>query len=1134
MVRNSLFWTLLAVFCSAAAAQPPTVELPPGETALGDIGLYHVAWQSYGHDAVLMPQSWTGHFHHVSGISYVPNDLMLGRDAILLHSPWHVPPGCTWVDYPLRLPEASPITLSFGIAMSPLAAEPDKSDGVTFSAIVLRDDREEPLLREHYAMAEWKDFTFDLTPYAGQTLTLRLQVEPGPANSPGWDYSYFGDAKIVCGNRGDGEKNLLARLLSSKAFLATRGRDIVPLCNEPGNGITPSNLLEHKNTVVKTDTGYRFEYTADDGHLVYTYLPRTGTLDDFTAQFDEGPPFQPARGGGIMIEAPDADAPPFRLEQGRLLSASLDETAHKLTVNWGYPAGDGAFEARWTFGIAGKALTIAVDAEMPIVTDFSLGYDGGVSFRQAFHVPYLAGTVSYLRGQQLFSCRYLDWTRSHASRCPQGEAAYDLMTDQTRNPLHEEGYIAVSANIQEVLPNIPHPPSPYRELLGPRVMLDIWGHHRGSFAGDGENLRDLKDHGVDHLVIISHAWQRYGYDVKLPDHVPPNPRYGGREGMELFAKAANDCGYLWSLHENYIDLYPDAPSYDPAVRVLLADGTPSPAWFNPATEVQSFGIKCNRALQFAKENAPLIHEWFQTSAAYLDVHTCVPPWHQLDHEAGQPMAAMMLAKVKYDSELFQFMRDTHEGPLLGEGNDHFYWAGLCDGVEAQVSGGEEHRPFLDFDLLKLHPQMVNHGMGYYERWFRRGYGHRWGHDSGSVEQIDKYRAQEVAYGHAGFIGNAQTNNVQWVAKEHHMMHPIQRLYGAANPVEIAYALDDDFYPASIALVMARTDRQRIRYDNGLRVWVNWAADDWTVEGHTLPQWGFLALGPETRVATYRNNGHFADYAECPEFVFADARTAFTMPYWKSPLKVEPRLKSLDYLGEGRVRVTYEWIVGEDVYQDYRCFVHFASSGSAHNERIVFQQDHVLSKPTHEWRQGDVIADGPYELVIPDASEESFDILIGLFNEGRALLEGFDDGARRYRIGAMHIQRENGAIAGVLLDDLQRERASYLAGKADFNAHMNAPGTWLDFGKLATDGSVKINKEEKRLTVFPYPRDRAFTLEIDLASFGAEAGANDVRVTAQKAGSQESMGPVPVERQGSRIKFQTGLIGCGRYIVEWGS
>ena len=36
----------------------------------------------------------------------------------------------------------------------------------------------------------------------------------------------------------------------------------------------------------------------------------------------------------------------------------------------------------------------------------------------------------------------------------------------------------------------------------------------------------------------------------------------------VFGKAANQCGYIWSLHENYIDLYPDAPSYDPTARVL--------------------------------------------------------------------------------------------------------------------------------------------------------------------------------------------------------------------------------------------------------------------------------------------------------------------------------------------------------------------------------------------------------------------------------------------------------------------------------------------------------------------------------------------------------------------------------------
>ena len=92
-----------------------------------------------------------------------------------------------------------------------------------------------------------------------------------------------------------------------------------------------------------------------------------------------------------------------------------------------------------------------------------------------------------------------------------------------------------------------------------------------AYQGDAGNLLALKDHGVDHVAIIQHVWQRYGYDVKLPDHIPADPRYGGEEGMRAFGKAANECGYTWSLHENYIDLYPDAPSYDPVARVLLAE-----------------------------------------------------------------------------------------------------------------------------------------------------------------------------------------------------------------------------------------------------------------------------------------------------------------------------------------------------------------------------------------------------------------------------------------------------------------------------------------------------------------------------------------------------------------------------------
>ena len=72
----------------------------------------------------------------------------------------------------------------------------------------------------------------------------------------------------------------------------------------------------------------------------------------------------------------------------------------------------------------------------------------------------------------------------------------------------------------------------------------------------------LKDNGVDHLTISARL-AALGLDVKLPDHLPANPEFGGDQGMIAFGRAANRCGYLWSLHENYIDCIRTSPSYDP-------------------------------------------------------------------------------------------------------------------------------------------------------------------------------------------------------------------------------------------------------------------------------------------------------------------------------------------------------------------------------------------------------------------------------------------------------------------------------------------------------------------------------------------------------------------------------------------
>ncbi|MEQ1867996.1 MAG: DUF5696 domain-containing protein, partial [Micropepsaceae bacterium] len=535
------------------------VPLPVGETALTDIGLYQVWWQSYGGKPELMSVSWVGHADERTGISYKPWGRVFGKEALLIHSPWRVPPGRTWAEYELALPRVMPIKLSFAIVMGPDAGVPDKSDGSTFSCYLTADGAERELMREHQATDKWKQFDFDLSQHAGKTVKLRLQVEPGPKNNPSWDWSFFGDAKLTVGSGQDGRAEWLKQLTGTRAYVATSKASLLALSNSASNGVVPSNLLPCLNKLERTADGWQFSYAGADGPLTFTFKPATGTLDDFTVQLGKGRPFLPATGGGATVaRRRENKMEEIQARGGR--AAEVRRDGDTLHVVWDYDLPDQPLRIAWSYRMQGKALVVSARCDQPIISRFSLG-NAAAPLRRTLNVPYLPGVVNYLPVEGTFVCRYLDWTQSHASECPQGEAAYYLTTASNRNALVETGYIAVSPDVGEVLPNIPHPASSFLGVLGPRIMLDIWGHSEGSYAGDARKLRELKDLGVDHLVIIQHAWQHYGYDVKLPDHMPANADLGGDDGMKLFGKAANECGYLWALHENYIDLYPDAPSY---------------------------------------------------------------------------------------------------------------------------------------------------------------------------------------------------------------------------------------------------------------------------------------------------------------------------------------------------------------------------------------------------------------------------------------------------------------------------------------------------------------------------------------------------------------------------------------------
>jgi hypothetical protein len=256
-----------------------------------------------------------------------------------------------------------------------------------------------------------------------------------------------------------------------------------------------------------------------------------------------------------------------------------------------------------------------------------------------------------------------------------------------------------------------------------------------------------------------------------------------------------------------------------------------------------------------------------------------------------------------------------------------------------------------------------------------------------------------------------------------------------------------------------------------------------------------------------------------------------MPYLHAKKDIEPRLRSFEHVGENRVRVTYEWIVNDTLDRDYHCFVHGVRSRGAGDEGIVFQQDHGLPKPTSQWRKGETILDGPYEMTIP-ANADAYDLVIGLHKGERVPLKGVDRDSNRILIARLKLKRQDGKVLGVTAEKIDRAAERKDAAEPDFTARLNPPSTWIDFGKVATDGSVKINRHADRLIVFPYPREKAFRIALDMKALCPDARTGRFQVRALAAGTQRDLGPVEFRHQDGRLLLTVGKPGAGRYGITW--
>ncbi|MEK7766872.1 MAG: hypothetical protein AAB368_11600, partial [bacterium] len=408
------------------------------------------------------------------------------------------------------------------------------------------------------------------------------------------------------------------------------------------------------------------------------------------------------------------------------------------------------------------------------------------------------------------------------------------------------------------------------ERLAGRFVFDLWGERVAAKALPA--LERSFRYGLTDAVVIWHDWQRWGYDNRLPDIWPPNPARGAPEELAALARACERRGALFALHDNYIDLYPDAEAFTYDDVAFDAAGRPVRAWYNEWRKAQSYRWRPDRMRGALERNLRLIRTGVAPTAYFIDVWSSVAP-HDWWTRSGTYHAARDTRKQWRDA--FAWIRGFlgHDAPQISE-SGHDQLVGWLDGATANHlrvglppagayawsvwdirCADAERVPWFD---AALHDRFILHGAGYEPRYAA-------GLDSAAHGiYSDDYLSTEVLTGHPAMVKDAfsrDTVRIYW------LLHGLGRALALKRIERVAFE-------------GGNLHRQRVAWEGGGAVEVNRGTDDWTADGRVLAPYGFHARVPveagSVDIAVERQGGGIVEWSRGPEELYLNARGTGTV------------------------------------------------------------------------------------------------------------------------------------------------------------------------------------------------------------------------------------------------------------------
>jgi hypothetical protein len=480
-----------------------------------------------------------------------------------------------------------------------------------------------------------------------------------------------------------------------------------------------------------------------------------------------------------------------------------------------------------------------------------------------------------------------DYYRSDASRLSNGDSQYLPLTDGKRNPLRDRLVLTFSRDFERVLPSIPNP----RATQAPSALEYVYCAVASPSERALEMLslwRQLKRHGVDHLIAKQHAeiWSPGVGTGMVPFF--PNPHAspaipGGDQALADYIKQVKALGYRYALYTDYVLTTPVEAQWSEDDVARSADGSWIRNWY------QAFQLTPLQSWKRAEHYAPLIAQ-MGNDASYCDQHTSGPPWNRTDYDARKPQAGMFRPVIYACAGVFAAERRAYSGPVYSEGNHHWMLAGLCDGNYAQFSPDDcpayKYPLLVDFDVRKIHGLEMDLGMGW-----QQAYGLEGDFDPTGAA-IDRLIMATLAFGHAGLLyapGNISGNSAnptdplgdrkRVALRTYFMTQQAQVRYLMQPVARIEYHDGERFVDTAEAISSGAVEQSRVHvaYRTGLQVWANGGFEgSWEIDIGSdkvvLPPSGY-AVYQRGQLLEHSSlvNGHRGDLAVTPEYVFADAR-----------------------------------------------------------------------------------------------------------------------------------------------------------------------------------------------------------------------------------------------------------------------